>query len=320
LFFNNWKKDVLNMMELVGPRTLKTTMISHLRSEPGNVARNLPNDLTALQLLEKMETYFGDAMPLEVLETRLQLVAQKEHESISHFSGRLLEAVANIQTVSPTYFLGHGGVEEYKRRRLGAGLLPRIRDNLLYLLNDPAVTYDDLLKSARTYETNKELEEGKKKITEFPPSTKKTDGVDDAIRRDRYPRYQPKGQLVTQPSRFQSRMTIAEETVEEPMELGEPRDQDPAETDSNLLDDVVSRLANIGQLVQQRRGRTDAGNQCFYCHEVGHFKRECPKLQNQQQPSGNGPEDSGKKGTRVPQEKDRKEVATSAQQTSASHK
>ena len=64
---------------------------------------------------------------------------------------------------------------------------------------------------------------------------------------------------------------------------GDSQPSDSAGDQSQIILQLLKRMEALENATKQDKPQRSAGVECFYCHERGHYARECPKKKNKMQ-------------------------------------
>ena len=174
--FELWQYQVLSLKRSHKPHSIREAMIRSLKGTAAEVVRSLSTDAGWEDILEALKVKFQEVGTWAALSTKFFQLTKGE-SSVSQFSVQVEAALHSLAVRFPANY-PPGTRDTHLKNKFFDGLPPSYRNGLRYKMDNPAVSYADLLQSAREIEIemgdntgtstkDKKKEEGqpKKKIT-----------------------------------------------------------------------------------------------------------------------------------------------------------
>ena len=150
--YPQWKYTVRSLLKTRDEETVKECIMSSLRGNAFDVVRYMGDEATSMDILEKLDMFYGVRMEHEIMMKELFAMKQSHQESVVSFATNLEGQINDIRAYHPERMTAEAA-RGYLRDRLWGGLQRVVKRDMKHWFDDPSVTYEDLLREAIKRET-----------------------------------------------------------------------------------------------------------------------------------------------------------------------
>ena len=266
---------------------------STVSGQPAELLYDLGDSATVDAILELLDGHYGNVLTRDGLISELYAMRQTYEETVTAYGVRLVNTIGELQSEFPKE-MPPKKAKQVVVERLYGGLRSEFQGPLSYLMDDPRLTYEKLIKEARRLEK----------------AHKRRHSTQDRSHKGTTPRY-------STDSSYKNRSTINAHigAMVQPAEDTEPVKSDGSDTETNAtagfklqgmegLEEIPFNLQSMAAVInemQRQQGNNAGPPLCYGCGDPTHLWRDCPKNPRNQK-SGNGKE-AATKPNRPPQKK-----------------
>ena len=300
----DWRNDMDELIQdKLDSKRIRSLVMQSLEGAPKDMAKLVykKGKGTLCDILATMDKTYGWSTSFVHLQSELCNITQAYRELAQDYYERLVRLQVAIQDKYPGRLKDHE-LERMAQEAFYSGLRDEYKPLVVHLLENPAVTVNDLVEAVRNIEANQEQWQLQRlDAARYPPSTsqgynKPTFGnnKDKDKKEDRLAQTKPVP-IHAKPAQYES-------------------DHSPEDSDDNKSADeeALWRDSYYYYAIHQVDDTKGFFNACYNCRETGHRWQHCPKplrqaLQEIKDRVGrngdrlNGSGDGGRKGADVPE-------------------